>query len=373
MPGVRRSYTPRTLKILWGRAAGRCAMPDCRAELLADNTEYDPILVIGEIAHIHAASPSGPRPNTVVSTVARNEYENLILLCQNCHARVDGQPGFYTVERLRALRNDHEAWVRASLPERGRSRTGWSVLLLRGPYPFDAGTIPAALSPDFALADSEEITCDTDHISWPAVGSHIGERVGRLLAAGDSFDFRVAVFPLAPVSACIALGFHLTNRPRVRLFQYHRDDHSWRWPPGPTSPDDLSMSGLPDEVDEACRSVCFAFHLSAPISLQSTDELALPGHRRIDIRAAVPSTTWLSSPEQIRRAARIARDAFEGCRVRCPRATDWHLFYAGPAPIAVAVGQQLNPTMTPRVHLYEYRQNRSPSYVESLVLNGNTL
>jgi len=35
-------------------------MPNCRVELLADATEYDPIVVIGEIAHIAAASDCGP-------------------------------------------------------------------------------------------------------------------------------------------------------------------------------------------------------------------------------------------------------------------------------------------------------------------------
>ncbi len=50
-----RNYSDRTLKLLWGRAGCRCAMPECRVELLADATTYDPIVVIGEIAHIAAA------------------------------------------------------------------------------------------------------------------------------------------------------------------------------------------------------------------------------------------------------------------------------------------------------------------------------
>ena len=31
-----RSYSDRTLKILWARAAGRCALPGCRREVIAD-------------------------------------------------------------------------------------------------------------------------------------------------------------------------------------------------------------------------------------------------------------------------------------------------------------------------------------------------
>jgi hypothetical protein len=57
-----RSYTDRTLKLLWGRAAGRCSIPECRVELIVEATEYDSIAIIGEIAHGAAASDAGPRP-----------------------------------------------------------------------------------------------------------------------------------------------------------------------------------------------------------------------------------------------------------------------------------------------------------------------
>jgi hypothetical protein len=54
-------------------------MPDCRVELFAEDTFYDPIVVIGEIAHINAASPGGPRADGAISGSALNEYDNLIV------------------------------------------------------------------------------------------------------------------------------------------------------------------------------------------------------------------------------------------------------------------------------------------------------
>lgn len=44
------------------------------------------------------------------------------------------------------LKQDHEAWVRASLPERGRSSVGWTGLFVQGEHPVDFGTAEAALS-----------------------------------------------------------------------------------------------------------------------------------------------------------------------------------------------------------------------------------
>ena len=53
-----------------------------------------------------------------------------------------------------------------------------------------------------------------------------------------------------------------------------------------------------------------------------------------------------------------------------PRTLRWHLFYAGPAPLAIAIGQQINPTMYPSVQLYEYRHKEVPRYRPSIVLGA---
>jgi len=37
-------------------------------------------------------------------------------LCRNHHGEIDGQAGTFTVERLKAIKADHERWVRDSLP-----------------------------------------------------------------------------------------------------------------------------------------------------------------------------------------------------------------------------------------------------------------
>ena len=122
------------------------------------------------------------------------------------------------------------------------------------------------------------------------------------MSAGDNFDRRLAVFPLAPVSACVSLGYHLTNRPHVRLFQYHRDDHTWAWPRCQAPAQDIIVSGL-DTEDQECRAVAFLFHYSAVITDASIERLGLPIDRRIDFKVHRPSTAWLQHQEQIKWAA----------------------------------------------------------------------
>lgn len=109
------SISLKTRKMLWGRAANRCAFVDCRRELVLDATETDDESVIGEECHIVADSPDGPRGDSPLTPEQRDKYGNLILLCSIHHKNIDDQPGQFTVEHLHQLKNGHEAWVREKL------------------------------------------------------------------------------------------------------------------------------------------------------------------------------------------------------------------------------------------------------------------
>ncbi len=102
-------------KILWGRAANRCAFPTCRKELVAEKTASDPAAVLGEMAHIVGEEPTAPRGQSPLTLKERNQYANLILLCAEHHLLVDRQPNTYPVHYLLQLKADHERWVRETL------------------------------------------------------------------------------------------------------------------------------------------------------------------------------------------------------------------------------------------------------------------
>lgn len=358
-----RSYTDRTLKLLWGRAAGRCAVPNCRIELYIDKTEDDPIVAIGDIAHLHSHANSGPRADVSLVTKQRNEYENLILLCKNCHARLDGQKNENTIERIRQLKENHEAWVRASLPERGRSRMGWKAVVIEDQWPVDALNFDAALSPDYLIGNATRINVSLGGEDWFAVAEKLRGDIQALLQNGDPFEKRIALFPLARVSACIYAGYVLTNRPNVELFQYHRDNRTWAWPScGIGEIAQISVTGTTEP-----EHVFFAFDLTARINLEPLIQ-GLAGIRIIHIGVPSPSSRWLQHREQLRQLGITARDAFEETLSISSPSTMWHVIYAGPAPGAVKVGQQLSPTMTPKTLLYEYIH---PHHVQSLTIENH--
>ncbi|MGP0060068.1 MAG: hypothetical protein ACLPID_12360 [Beijerinckiaceae bacterium] len=109
------TISARTSKMLWGRAAARCSMPDCRISLVLDDTETDDPALIGEMAHMVAEKDDGPRGISPMTPEQRDLYDNLLLLCRNHHGEIDRQPETWPVGRLQQIKADHETWVRLSL------------------------------------------------------------------------------------------------------------------------------------------------------------------------------------------------------------------------------------------------------------------
>ncbi len=108
-------------KLLWGRAGGICSNPKCRQSLFRflRDTTYN----VGEMAHIIARKPGGPRG---VPEGGADTYDNLILLCPACHRTVDKAPeGAFPPELLQRWKAEHEADIHrygaaqkfATLPE----------------------------------------------------------------------------------------------------------------------------------------------------------------------------------------------------------------------------------------------------------------
>jgi hypothetical protein len=65
-------------------------------------------VIVGEICHIKAASPHGPRYDPEQTAEERHGYDNLILLCANHHTTIDAASDAYTIERLIKMKADHE-------------------------------------------------------------------------------------------------------------------------------------------------------------------------------------------------------------------------------------------------------------------------
>lgn len=97
-----RAPSDSTIKRLFALSSNKCAFPQCTTALIHGD------VVVGEICHIKAAKPGGPRYDENQSNIERHGFENLILMCGTHHTVIDSDEEAYTIERLTKLKSKHE-------------------------------------------------------------------------------------------------------------------------------------------------------------------------------------------------------------------------------------------------------------------------
>jgi hypothetical protein len=103
----------KTIKLIWGKSGNRCAL--CKTILSISPTDKGSHSVVGDICHIIASSPNGPRYDSNYPEDQIDGYDNLILLCKTHHKQIDDQPLTHAPDHLRKVKHDHEQWVEAKL------------------------------------------------------------------------------------------------------------------------------------------------------------------------------------------------------------------------------------------------------------------
>lgn len=108
-----RNFSDKTIKQLYSSSGGRCAL--CRSSIFLKASDGTPSQ-IGEIAHIYPFGQKGaPRFEEIeldgFDEVKKDMYENLILLCPKCHAKIDKIPQDYPAKKLLQIKSEHEKWV----------------------------------------------------------------------------------------------------------------------------------------------------------------------------------------------------------------------------------------------------------------------
>lgn len=90
---------------LFADSGGYCQRPECSSRLFVDTASKN--IHLAEMAHIIAASGTGPRGNATVRQKDKGTYDNLILLCANCHTTIDKAPADFPDALIRKWKRKH--------------------------------------------------------------------------------------------------------------------------------------------------------------------------------------------------------------------------------------------------------------------------
>jgi hypothetical protein len=101
-----------TVRRLYALSTNKCAFPDCPTELVTAQTGT----IVGEVCHIRAQNPGGPRYEASQDDEERHGFDNLILMCGVHHKEIDATANLhiYTVGWLLHAKRAHEDQARES-------------------------------------------------------------------------------------------------------------------------------------------------------------------------------------------------------------------------------------------------------------------
>lgn len=89
-------------RALLANSGNRCAFPGCNQPII--NEEHK---LIGQLCHIEAFSPNGPRYNANQTEDEKNGYDNLLFMCYKHHNETHDAYK-YPVSRLKKIKYEHE-------------------------------------------------------------------------------------------------------------------------------------------------------------------------------------------------------------------------------------------------------------------------
>lgn len=343
-------------------SAGRCEFRGCNRDLYQHPVTGTPGNY-SQAAHIVAfkvAGPrgQGPRPADI------NAFENLMLLCGDCHHLIDTQKNDYSVEALKEHKREHEERIYALTALGPEQRT--TVIQVRGtiggqPVDIPGTDVKAAVHPRYparlpgVLVDLTPIQREN-----PSFFDLAREEIRRELRPALRAELEskrvqhYSVFALAPIPVLISLGRELGNKVNVDLFQKHRDpSQSWRWSDEDGTSVEFDLLKLRDGTAPACVGLLLS--ISGKLDASSVP-------REIDERFTlyeIAPRNRAPGVELIRRRGdllafrRAYRDGLSSICAAHGGAQTLSLFPAVPAPVAIACGQDTMPKAHPELRVFD--------------------
>lgn len=96
---------------LFADSGGYCQNPECNLALFHNIGESN--FHIAEMAHIIGASNDGPRSSTSLKAIDKGKFENLILLCPNCHTKIDKAENEFSDDLLKKWKLNHSSKIQS--------------------------------------------------------------------------------------------------------------------------------------------------------------------------------------------------------------------------------------------------------------------
>lgn len=350
--------------LLWGRAAGRCEFEGCNKILHRDKYSFKK-LNTGDRAHIIARSKKGPRGDIILSEKEVDNIDNLMLLCKDCHKRIDTYPSDYPIAKLKKMKRLHEQRVEymTDFHENMESylvtyaanigdirvpinnNDAFLSMLKNGKNPAQAQSID--------LSNSGNALKDYEPEFWKVEEQNLIKKFNQKLLdrISETEDVKhISLFAMAPVPLLIKLGTLFTDKIPMDIYQKRREPDTWNW--------NYGKATIEFEIEKtSSKSSIIALNLSISANI-SNDDIKKTLGKDVSIwsiRLKNPNYDCIKTPNDLSEFRKVIRTIYD--EIKSAHGSDKiiNIFAAVPVSVAIEIGR----TWMPRADLPIQTYNRT--------------
>ena len=244
---VNRPKIPDQVKLkLWTKSGGRCQYRGCNLNLYKDSLKYAD-LNKSYIAHIYGYSPSSARYDSVLSPKLEKDFSNLMLMCDECHRRIDREEkDQHLAPLLLEMKAEHEKRIEilTSIKENVKTQVVFYTSKIGSLDPNINFEQTRSLLVDKSLYPSAEpirlghvngTVEDNTQLYWQYEERSLVENFNQKVKdrLNNDSNNHYSLFALAPQPLLIRLGTLITDLYTVDVYQKHREPDTWAWQANP--------------------------------------------------------------------------------------------------------------------------------------------
>lgn len=365
---------------LWARAAGRCQFHG-HNRLLYTSCVTQETVNSAQKAHIYAFSESGPRGRGpyIDNLHALNDVSNLMLMCYDCHKKIDqDKEGVrYSADLLIRWKTEHEQRVEivtGIAPDKKSHIVLYGANIGSEKSPIEYHGCIKAMFPQWYPAHERPIQLstkselkDSSPQYWQAESLHLLKIFQRKLlpVIEDDAAKHFSVFALAPQPLLIQLGALLTDKISVESYQPHREPKGWHWQDFENDFDYIIRE--PDHTDGA---VALTISLSDNVSRNRITTVLGDDACIWELTIENPHNDFMQARHQLSLFRSRLRSLIVAIKKQHGEAAPLHIFPVMPVTCAIELGRIRMPKADMPWLIYDHDMS-TQEFVKAIELKGD--
>lgn len=375
---TRKSIHPKTVRELWFKSGGRCEYRGCNQLLSRDSISQKQINK-AYISHIVAASPKGARGDKVLSKKLQVDFDNLMLLCDECHNRIDeADVENHPKEFLFQMKQEHEE--RIELLTSIDIKKDTHVIIYKSNVGYQTPNItreeiysyvvpdhcPAEVHP-INLSIGNSLLNDNTDIYWSTEVDNLERQVERKIRPilEQNKIRHISIFTFATIPLLIKLGTLLNDIQKAKIHQPIREPFSWN----------LDENGIGENYivippKEKFNTVALNISLSADVNDERITNVL--GNEVSIYRLTIkePFNDYLRTKKDLENFSVAIRKLFNRIKKEYDTEIPLHIFPAMPIATSIVLGRVWMPKADMPLTIYDQNKERTGFYKTIEITNN---